>query len=264
MRAVVACVFSILLLVPFASHAGDAPVRQTPKANLTVLVDAEMMLPAATLARTYATRSGTPLTAVLRHSDEAEQQILQGLEAHVLITADHALVERLGAQGLIDVSATRTIARTQLALVSLHYLEKRETLAQRISFAAIIASTADMPVFINAPTTHDGARAAKLLNGYEFTAALKNRVHIQANREEVADAIRDENGLGFMLAADAVAQSDFAVLSVLPEELAAPVTYDAVVLASESMQPSRDVVAFLQSPAARDIFSHFGFQPPSL
>ena len=258
--------FLMLLSLVLAAHtswAATATPRAQAKPNLTLLVDDEMMLPAAKLARAYATSNGTPLTAVLRRSNEAEQQILQGLEAHLLITSNQALIEQLGAQGLIDVSATRPIARTQLALVALPYMEKRETLAQRISFASIIATTPELPIFINAPTTHDGERAAALFTGYEFSATIKSRAVVKQNREELVDAIRDENGLGLMLAADAIAQGNFAVLSVLPENMSPPVTYYAVVLASESMADAREVVAFLQSSHASKIFSHFGFQPPS-
>lgn len=107
MRFVILIGFLLSFLGGGPAFAADQP--HEPKANLTILADAEFMLPAAQLVRSYSRQTDTPLTLVLKNPAEAEAQIMQGLEAHVLLTADANLVERLANQGLTDVNSTRAI-----------------------------------------------------------------------------------------------------------------------------------------------------------
>jgi molybdenum ABC transporter molybdate-binding protein len=253
----------LLLLTAATAAAQEAPPRAEPNPNLTLLADANLMLPVAQLARLYSSQHNTPLTVVLKNSNDAESQIMQGLEAHVLLTSNHALVERLADQGLTDVNGTKQIGRTQLALVAARDLGKEGILAKRISFAAMLNATPNLPVFVDAPNTPDGARAEALLTGYEFSDQLTARTVVKPTRDGVIAAIRDGHGLGLILATDAVGQSDLTVVSVLPESISPPVTYEVVVLASESMAESRQLASFLQSDKAQDIFAHFGFEPPT-
>lgn len=243
--------------------AADREAHPQLKPNLTILVDENLLLPTTLLARHYASLTNTPLTVVAKNITEAERQIEQGLEAHILLTANQSQIARLAGQGLMDVSSTRSFAGTQLALVATKEFDKKDVVAKRISFAALIAATPELPVFINEATTPEGARAAALLRGNGFSEALAARVQVKASRPEVLAAMRETSGLGLLLAADAIGQPDITVISVLSPELAPVVTYDAVVLASESMPDAREFTGFLQSRSARKIFSHFGLQPPS-
>ncbi|MES2985040.1 MAG: substrate-binding domain-containing protein [Pseudomonadota bacterium] len=254
-------ILSFALLLATAASAAEPP-HLAQKPNLTILADESLMLPLAHIARAYADNDKTPLTIILKNATEAENQIEQGLEAHVMLTENHPLVERLAAQGLTDVSSTRAFARTQLALVTTNEMSK-QFVAKRISFAATIYTTPGLPVFINAPGTAEGARAKLLLKGYEFSEALSSRAQVETSHEEILEAVRDGQGLGLILAADAVAQPDIAVLSLLPAEVSAPVTYEAVVLASESMGDAKGFTTFLASRQAQDILAHYGFQPPN-
>ncbi len=252
----------LLVLATFGiATAEDAVPHADPKPNLTILADENLMLPAAQFARAYAKTNGTPLTVVLKNAANAESQILQGLEAHLLLTSNHTMIGHLADQGLTDVSSTKPIARTQLALVAAHDLSKEGVLAKRISFAALLNATPNMPVYVNDPATPEGSRAATLMKGFEFSDTLATRAVVKSSREEVLDSVREGNGLGLMLAADAVSEPDITVISLLPESISTPVTYEVVVLASESMGDARQLATFLQSPKAQEIFAHFGFQP---
>ena len=142
----------LILLMLFALPA----TASEPRANLTILADESLMLPLARLTRDYATTTHTPLTVVVNNSAQAEHQIEQGLEAHVIITGDYPLLARLTDQGLTDVSSRRPVARTGLALVATREDSKRLKLAERISFAALLNATGNRPVFANAADTRGG------------------------------------------------------------------------------------------------------------
>lgn len=244
-----------LLLLPLAASANSEP-----KANLTIIADEDMLLPLAQIARSYAMASNTPLTVVVKNADDAERQIEQGLEAHVIITANYPLLDRLINQGLTDVTSRRTVARTQLALVSASNFGRENRIAKRISFAAMINTTDNVPVYAIAPGTAEGDRAKQLMSGYEFSAALAPRIELKANREELIEALRDDESFGLILATDAADERDLTVLSLLPPEISPPVTYDATVLGSESMSEAKEFVNYLGTREADRIFAHFGFQ----
>lgn len=250
----------LLFLLPLAAIAQPGP-KGTQQPNLTIMADSRMLLPLAQLTRVYSEQTNTPITVVLKSRTEAETQILQGIEAHVVITSDEKLVSRLGDQGLTDVNSTTVFARTHLALLAAHNLEGNDRLAPRISFAATLAATPDLPIFTAAASTPEGTRANQLLMGSAFSIILSERLQVLDTRDEVFEEMRDQPSLALMLASDATGKSDVTLLNVLPEEISPPVKYQAVVLASESMDAARQFVTFLHSADAQQILAHFGFQP---
>lgn len=249
----------VLVALPAWATEGS---RYEPRANLTILADESLMLPLARITRDYATRTRTPLTVVIRNPLEAEKQIEQGLEAHVIVTADYAMLERLTEQGLTDVSSRQPVARTGLALISTNEVKKSLNIAQRISLAAILKATGNSPIYANAPTTLSGMRVEALKNNPDFTAIFSARLTHKQTAEDVITALRDEGGVGFLLATTSLNEPDIKLLSLVPEAISPAVTYDAVVLGSELMGEAKDFTSYLASREAQAIFAHLGYQAP--
>lgn len=245
----------LLLVLTVPMMAAAAPT------NLSILTDEQLLMPLSRIARDYSKQTGTPLTVVLKDAEDTSHQIEQGLEAHVLITANQPLILRLTEQGLTDVTSRKTIGQTQLALVTASPLSKQALIAKRISFAAMLAATPDLPVFTNNAESYEGARAAALLTNPEFESDLAARLKPQANHDAVLEMLRDSDGLALILAADAVRETDISILAVLPDELSAPVLFEAVVLGSESMEEAKNFANYLAGREAQVMFKNFGFQP---
>lgn len=257
--------FILILPLFFAAlHAHAEPAKMVPNNNLTILADEDMLLPLAQIARAYSLEKKTPLTVVMKTADEAEAQISQGLEAHIIVTANEPLLNRLIDQGLTDVSSRRPVARTQLALASVGDLGKEADIARRISFASMLYATPGLPVYMDAPTTIEGARAAKLLTNQEFSQVLASRTETKPNHDELIASLRDEPSLGIVLAATTVTEPDVRVVSILADDVSPPVVFDAMVLGSEAMGDAKRFNDYLASTKARAIFAHFGYQPPVL
>lgn len=246
------------VLMPLAASAA----KPLPANNLTVLANPSLMLVMAELARDYSTQTGTPLT-VIRTSADPAQQIEQGFEAHILLSPDPTLVERLAQRGQIDVFGTQTFASTQLALVAPYRMKNRLALAKRISFAALLFSQPDLPIFVNDSTSTSGLRAQALMTGREFSHELATRAVVKPSLEDIIDALSTQDAFALMLASSAVTEPDVTILSLLPETTSEPVRYDAVVLASESMEQARGFTKFLRSPEAQAVLVRYGFQPIS-
>lgn len=238
----------------------NASAKPTPSENITVLADPSLILVMAELAREYSTSTGTPLT-VIRTSTDPAQQIEQGFEAHILLSPDPTLVERLAQRGQIDVFGTQTFASTQLALVAPYRMKSKLALAKRISFAALLFSQPDLPIFVNDPTTVGGLRAQALMAGREFSHELATRAVVKSSLEEIIDAMAKQDSFALVLASNAVTEPDLTILSPLPEATSEPARYDALVLASEAMEQARGFTKFLRSPQAQAILLRYGFQP---
>lgn len=247
----------LCLAVPLSATAEKA----SPPDNLTVLANPSLMLVMAEIARVYSTQTGTPLTVIRTSAADPAQQIEQGFEAHILLSPDPTLVERLAQRGQIDVFGTQPFASTQLALVAPYRMKSRLALAKRISFAALLFSQPDLPIFINDSTTSGGLRAQSLMVGREFSHELAERAVVKSSLDDIVAAMDKEDSFALMLASNAVTEPDVTILSLLPETTSEPVRYDAVVLASEAMEQARGFTKFLRSEQAQAILLRYGFQP---
>lgn len=256
MRTLLATLTALALL---AAPAGAV----APPANLTLLADTSLMLPLTQVARAYAIKTRTPLTVAVKDSENAAAEIEQGLEAHVLLTANQQLVTSLRNRGLTDVFSARPFLRTQLALVGSSDILARTDFARHISLAAILYSQPDLPVYVPPAATHEGTRAASLMEGKDYSEILSTRAITLSSREAVLRQLDKGPGFALLLATDALNDPSLKVLRIFPDEVAAPVNYEAVVLASESMDQTRDFIDFLLSKDGQTIFAQYGFQAPA-
>jgi len=248
------------VLMPLAASAAKPATSQ---ANLTVLSSPSLMLVMAELTRLYSTQTGTPLTVISTANADPAQQIEQGFEAHILLSPDPTLVERLAQRGLIDVFGTQTFASTQLALVAPYRMKARMALAKRISFAALLFSQPDLPIYVSDPTSSSGLRAQALMTGREFSHELAKRAVVEPSQDAILAALGEKDAFALMLASNAVVEPDVTILSLLPESTSEPVRYDAVVLASEAMDQARGFTRFLRSAEAQAVLVRYGYQPIS-
>lgn len=251
----------ILIAVLCAALPLAAGAKTTTNANLTILADRSLVLVLSELARTYSTKTNTPLTVIRSMDADPAQQLEQGFEAHILLSADPTLIERLAQRGLIDVFGTQSFASTQLALAAPYRMKSRLGIAKRISFAALLFSQPNLPIYVNDSTSISGLRAQSLMVGREFSHELASRAKVKQNLDEIVEALSKEDGFALILASNAVAEPELTILSLLPESTSEPVRYDAVVLASESMDQARGFTKFLRSNEAQAILQRYGFQP---
>jgi molybdate transport system substrate-binding protein len=254
---------ALLLLTLLAAPALAEEKPPAPKPNLTIIADSSLILPLSELTRIYTKRTSTPLTIIRNDGGDPARQLEQGFEAHILLSSDPTLIEKLAQRGLIDVFGTQPFARTQLALVAPYRIKSKLNIAKRISFAAVLLAQADLPVYVTNPTTQEGLRAQALMTTEsDFSSELSARAVVQPDHEAVMDALRHADGLALMLAAEAVTEPDITIVSLLPEATSEPVRFDALVLASESMEQARDFTHFLTSDEAQAVLARYGFQPP--
>jgi molybdate transport system substrate-binding protein len=251
----------ICLGIACSAWAQTTPVRPLSPANITILTDEQLIQPTLPLTRAYSKKRHAPLTSAVMASN-VEDQISQGLEAHVLLTADKTLLEHLTARGVTDVSATHPFTQTRLALVTTRNNNTNALFAKHLSFAAMIYATPTLPVYLEPALSDAGTRSTVLLKGFEFSPSLEGRTQTMTSHAELLSALRESNGLALMLASDAAMEPDMIVLSILPEALTTPIPFYAIVLASEAMDDARAFVKFLDSTEAHQMLAKSGFETP--
>lgn len=252
----------ILLIFSMVLLSLPARATDSTSGSLILLADEELMLPLAQISRAYASEMRSPVTVVVKDEADIQQQVEQGIEAHLLITANTAIIKQLSERGLTDVSSRKIIGSGQLALVSAGNLAGQAAIATRISFASILAATPDLPVYTNAPDTLEGQRANALLYGQPFSQTLLGRMQVKPTHEEVMAALSEAPSLGLVLTTNLMEDGQVRVVSLLPDAISPSVDYEAVVLAGESMEEARKFSNYLSGKTARGILQKYGYRLP--
>ena len=258
MRRFLAVIFTIATCTASPALAANAP------ANLTVLTDASLALPLTHITRDYARERGVTVTVVVTDGRDAAQQIGQGIDANLLITANQSLLDTLNAQGLIDAFNKHTIASTQLALAAPVDVARRSNLTKHISFTAILLAQPQLSLLVLPESSLEGARAKSLLTSPDYADSLHSRVTVVETRDAMVERLAKQSGFGLLFAADIAQEPSLKLLTLLPINAVGTVNYQAVLVASEAMEPARALLLYLQSPAAQHVFAKTGFEVPGI
>lgn len=259
MRYTLRIIMILALCVPafVGARAEQAPV------SLTVLADPILVVPLTQVARDYTRKTGTSITIVATDGEEAAQQIGQGLDAHLLITANQVLLKKLNEQGLVDVFGKRVVTRAALALAAPAGLARRSDLAKHISFSAILYAQPSLPLYLLADSTFAGARAQALVHSDAYPPDMQERLVTLGTQEALMQRLKLSPGFALLLVPDVVSLPELQTLIALPTETVAPVRYQAVLIASNAIEPSRALIRYLLEDPAQRILQNFGFLPAS-
>jgi|GEM_PF-4626905 len=244
----------LMLMLCCAQGAWAAPRELT---NITVIADPALMMPLSELVRQYSTKHEVSVTLVSSEEKDPETLIGEGMEAHVLISANQELTATLQLRGLIDVFAQNPLVHTDLALVRRR--AGTSDFGQWTLASLFYHDGNEMPVLILDPKQYiEGARSIAALNANNVS--IDNRIVMNSKKEMIAQ-LKREDSIGIMLATDALLDPELNVVSVLPASQYEPVMFMALVLASESMPEARQLVKFLTDDGSEKIFTHYGFKP---
>lgn len=249
---------SLLAMVLCSASLAQGTQRSDDLANLTVITDPSLLLPMQQLVRRYSTQHHISITLVSSEEKDPETLIGEGMEAHVLISADPELRETLELRGLIDVFAQNPLVRTELVLV--RRKGDGNSLSGQWTLANLFLNEGNrLPVFLLDPAYYtEGSRSIAAMNANGVP--VDSRIVIRRKRD-LLQRVKDEDSAAVLLAPDALLDTSLTVVSVLPESQYDPVVFNAMVLASESMPEARTLVNYLGSEEALAIYRRYGFKP---
>lgn len=241
---------SMLVIMAVSAHA--APSQ---KPNLTVLADEALISPLATLTRHFATASNTPVMISV-YRPGVERAIMQGLDAHVLLTTDHALVTRLAEQGLTDVTTSQPIAHSPIVLAIARDHPARPLLPSQLSLVAAILAAPRIPIGF---TQNTKDCTAALATSDEFHATLPSRLNLHDSEDDMLAEATAKTSLALTAQYRVAGHKALAALAPTAGEICPPESLYAVVLASEAMEDARTFTHYLESKEAASLLTRAGF-----
>jgi len=211
-------------------------------------------------AALYERESGQPVRVSYAGSSALARQIEQGAPADVFISADLDWMDWLQARGQIEEST-----RTELignALVLIAQATATPPPVELTPGTDLLPLLGDEGRLVLALTSSvpAGKYAKAAFESLGIWQSLQPRV---AEAENVRAALllvaRGEAPLGVVYASDAKAEPRVQAISTFPADSHPPIIYPLAVLRASAHPKAREFVAWLQQPAALDIFRHHGF-----
>jgi len=256
-------VFIVLLALsaPFPPSAAaleklDASVAE----DITVLADPSLIVPLACIARRYGELYHMPVSMAFGSSKDQVQQVKEGQEGNVFITAKAAWMKQMQQEGLIDVYSRTTIARNRLAIVS--PLARKTQVSSLTELAMqIVNREQDMPFALGDPEyVAEGTYTLATLSHYKLSGDFEPQFSILKNSFQLKDTIANYDAYGAVFLTDALLYPDIALVETVEEAAHDPITYQAAVIVGDGMEQATHFLNFLKSAASQEIFKQYGFQ----
>lgn len=243
-------IFSAILFTGSSALAGEVKIYAA--ASLTDAV--------TELAKNYQQANpGTQIKPSFAGSSTLAKQIENGAPADVFISADKDWADYLQARNLLDANTRVDLLANELVLIApvnrpLNIsLDKATDLAASFSGKLCTGDPASVPV---------GKYAKQALTDYGWWAAIQPRlVGTEDVRTALAFVERGECALGIVYKTDALLGKKVQVVATFPAESHLPIVYPGG-LTKNATPEARAFWQFLQSKAAREVFSRYGFSAP--
>jgi molybdate transport system substrate-binding protein len=206
----------------------------------------------------FAAASAHRAKASYAASSALARQIEQGAPADVFFSADLDWLDYLEARSLIQVETRVELLGNELVLIGP---------AGAPSGSLTLGPEADLTALLGrgrlALAQVDSAPAGKYAKAALEKLGLWRQVEgrlAQAENVRAALALvaRGETPLGIVYRTDALAEPGVTILATFPAESHPPIIYP-VALTREAGAAGHDYLAFLRSPAAREVFQRHGF-----
>lgn len=219
--------------------------------NLVMLAAASTTEAMTEIGTLFTKQSGHTLQFSFGSAGALARQIQNGAPADVFLSANEQWMDTLAKDGKI-ISATRIdLLANRLVLIAPKGREV--TLNEKFAGRLAVGDLESVPA---------GMYAKQMLEKYGWLETLKPRlVSCDSVRNVLFFVERGEADAGIVYATDTKISDRVTVVTVFPENCHEPIRYPAAVcLASAHPEAAREFLAFLQSPAASEIFERYGFE----
>ena len=247
-------VLAVLLLVAgcVGENASDGPTEA-----VSVFAAASTTDAMEELCRDFEEQSGIPVRPSFAATSTLAQQIANGAEAHVLVSANESWVDYLDSSGM--VARRRGLLGNRLVVIvpadsRLAIRELKDLLAPQIEHVAV-ADPDSVPA---------GIYARQALTNLKIWQALKSKIVATPDvRRALIHVETATVEAGIVYATDAAISSRVRVAFEMSPEAAMPIRYP-IVLLKEGLgrRSARRFFEYLSSPQAARVFRRHGFVVP--
>lgn len=248
--------FVILALV---AAAAAAPQQAGAQDGLTVFAAASLRNALDDVDNAFAKASGVKVTASYAASSALAKQIAQGAPADVYVSANAKWMDFLAGKKMLKPATRINLLGNRLVLIAPRNskldrvkIEKGFDISKLADQGRIaVADTAAVPAGLYAK--------AALISLDAWTAAEPKLAQAENVRATLAYVARGEAPLGIVYATDAKVEPKVKVIGVFPRDSYPPIVYPVAAVAASPNVQRIAYLRFLQTPAAKAIFEHYGF-----
>jgi molybdate transport system substrate-binding protein len=226
--------------------------------SVTVFAAASLQDALSTAAKAFTGESGIAVKFSFDASSTLARQIEQGAPADLFASADLDWMDYLAKRNLIDPKSRINLLGNRLVIIAPKDAALTELKFDVSSFEAALAGGR---IATGAVETVPVGRYAKLaLEKLGLWAMLASRIAPADNvRVALAYVARGETPLGIVYATDAAAEPRVKIVATFPRDSHPPIVYPFAVTAGAKGHDAARFLSFLQTPAARAIFTAQGF-----
>jgi len=239
----------------FALSAMCAAVPASAQA-ITVFAAASLKDALDEVVRGYA--PGTKVVVSYGASSALAKQIENAAPADLFISADLDWMDYLETRGLIDKSTRANLLRNRLVLIApgntkaILEIKPGFALAQALGDARLAMANPD-----SVPAGKYGKAALQHLG--VWTAVAGKIAAMENVRAALALVSRGETPFGIVYRTDAMADAKVRIVDEFPQDSHPAIIYPVAIVAGSKNAQARTFLSYLGSPAARGIFSKYGF-----
>ncbi|UAJ74328.1 molybdate ABC transporter substrate-binding protein [Synechocystis sp. PCC 7339] len=191
-------------------------------------------------------------------SSTLQQQIEQGADVDLFISAASKQMDRLQAKSLIDKDSRRNLLSNRLALIVPQDSTLNIKAFEQLTDASIRRIAMGEPRSVPA-----GQYAEEVFLNLGILPQLQPKFVYGNSVRSVFSAVESGNAdAGVVYVTDAQISNRVRTVAIAPKHLHAPIVYPiALIMASAHPEAARTYAEFLASPAAQEVFIQYGFGP---
>jgi len=250
MRA--AASISMLLLLLGLGLSLAAPARVT---EIDVFAAASLTDALQEIAAAYEKSGGDKVVLNLGASSILARQIQEGAPGDLFFSADEAKMDLLENQGLVLAGTRRSLLSNTLVVVvpldSNLEIESARDLATSKVRALAVAEPQSVPA---------GIYTKEYLSSQRLWSQILDKIVPTENVRAALSAVESGNvDAGIVYKTDAAISRKVKIAYEVPAAEGPKISYPVAVLAGSKGQAARKLLAYLESPAALDVFRRYGF-----
>ncbi len=215
------------------------------------------------LSALYQSRTNSHVSTVFASSSTLAKQIINGAPADIFISAHPTWMDKVEETGGVDPSSRTVLLGNTLSLISPAQTARRVDLSDQNSIEMAMAGgrlAMGDPDHVPA-----GIYAKSALNSLGRWQSLKHRIVAAPNvRAALTFVERGEVNLGVVYTSDITGRPGIREVARFPETTHSPIKYTMAIARGRTLIHIVTFFDFLQSDAARVIFSNYGFSKPHL
>ena len=247
LKGLAALTFAVLPFVGAPAASAD-PITVFAAASLKNALD--------DVAAAWKATGAAPVSASYASSSTLAKQIEQGAPADVFVSADEQWMDYVAKRGLVDVP--HDLLGNRLVLIAASDNPLTIKIEPGLKLGELLAGGR---LAIGDPTNVPaGIYAKEALTKLGIWKDVEGKLAPTADvRAALTLVSRGEAPLGIVYETDAKVDPKVRVVAVFPEDSHTPIRYPVAVVKASRNPEAGKFVAFLDTPAAKAIFTKYGF-----